>query len=163
MRQFISLEHGATLVELIVVMLITASLLAAITGVLFSSLQAWTIGRSRTELQQTARIAVDMMVRELRYAQAVNLNSNRSLTLILPRRDGATDVITYYQDDNGILRRNHGGGDQPVTGGNRVKVAVDFSWADASWRTITIVLTTTDDQTKQNYQLQTAVLSLNVH
>lgn len=120
-------ERGTTLIELIVAMLLTVTVLAAISGILSSSLQAWIAGRSRTELQQTARIAIDMMVREMRYAQTLKLNSNLSLTVKIPRNGGMTDTITYYQDSNGVLRSNQGGGDQPVTGGNNVKVAVNFS------------------------------------
>lgn len=162
MKKHIASPQGLTLVELLISLALAASLLTAMFGLLSSSLKTGMFDRSQIELQQTARIALDMMVRELRFSRTVSLPDSTSLAFTVPRSDGSYDTIHYFQDSDGILRRNHGGGNQPVTGGNGVKVAINLSWADTSQRIICLALTATDEVTGRSYTLQTKVLGLNI-
>lgn len=63
---------GFTLIELLTVAVIFALILAGTFAVLVIGNRSWQIGTTRTELQQEARRAMDVMVRELRAASAID-------------------------------------------------------------------------------------------
>lgn len=172
-------QLGFTLAELTVALALTAILLAALLSLLSTSLNSWQAGSTRTELQQTARYAVDMMVRELQYANSIIINSETSLTLQTNQYQSKT--VTYFLDSNSnppILRRNQhdNSGSLPVTGDGslpNVGVTVEFkplkyvNGNDAIVKTVGITLKAWDDTQKdaakqQAYKIQTAVTGINV-
>ncbi len=66
-------ESGLTLVELLVTLAIIGFVITAVYTFYLSGLSGWKRSTDRMEYQQNARIAMDKMVRDLRYACAVEL------------------------------------------------------------------------------------------
>lgn len=170
MKKYFSNEAGITLVELIIGMALTVLLMTGIFSLLSTSLQAWQLGSRKIEVQQTARFALDSVTRELRYATNVTIDDNKSGIIFNENKTSSSEnVIHIYSDSNGILRRENkttGGGQQPITGGNNVKVVTSFAIDASDNRTISIALTATDTFTdklaRQSITLKTTVVGLNV-
>jgi len=81
MRKNISTQQGFTLVELMIGIALTLLILTSVLKILASHLTIWTLEKNQTHLQQTARIAVDKIMEDIRYAQEVHLNGSSSLTI----------------------------------------------------------------------------------
>jgi prepilin-type N-terminal cleavage/methylation domain-containing protein len=64
-------DRGFTLVELILAAVILAFAMAAIFTLQWGGQQAYLLGANRIDTQQNARVALDLMTRELRSAQSV--------------------------------------------------------------------------------------------
>ena len=64
------------LVEVVVSFLLMMLILSCMVHLFSQSLGVWTITKNEMYLEETARIAVDTMVREIRYAKSLKLNSN---------------------------------------------------------------------------------------
>lgn len=69
-------EKGLTLVELLVALAIISLVLATLYSFYSAGLNSWNRAVSRVEAAQSARIALDRMIRELRYADQVWLTEN---------------------------------------------------------------------------------------
>jgi len=67
-------RYGFTLIELMVVALISLIILAVIFGVLSAGRQSWRTGSTQVELQQETRKAMDWMVKELRESGPAQAN-----------------------------------------------------------------------------------------
>ncbi|MGI6091437.1 MAG: hypothetical protein GX348_04630 [Veillonellaceae bacterium] len=170
MQRHLSNQSGITLVELVIGMALTVLLMTAVVSLLSTSLQAWQTGSRKTEVQQTARFALDSVARELRYASNVVVDENKS-GITFKKNDTVSneDTIYIYCSSNGVLRRvnkSEGGGAQPITGENNVKVAATFELDTTDNRTVSINLTAIDSYTdklpRQSITLKTTVVSLNV-
>jgi len=168
-----SFNQGFTLVELLVGLVITVVLLSGVLGILGVSVRAWGAGRSQVEVQQTARYAIDLMSRELRYADSRGYSLPDSRTIVfydlrtgnqLKYNVSTTDFILYREN------LTTGGGPQPITGANvqnvnNVQINNDgsalFSFPTPGDNlTVSITLKATDTFTGQTAVLRTAVSSL---
>ena len=108
-------QAGFTLIELMIVLTITVVLLSAMVPLLSTSLQAWRNGSSRSELQQTARFAVDSMVRDLRYGSDYEKVSDWEITFT----NSAKSPAAYrLNTSTHILYEVTNGSSQPLTGMN---------------------------------------------
>jgi hypothetical protein len=148
--------------------LVSTALLGATCGatlvLLEQGQQAWAVGAARVEAQQSARVALTWLTGELRVAgQGGGPDRVPALSVIEPTRvvlhvdrdrdgaiAGAGETITWRLAGD-VLRRDAGGGAQPVTNGVR---ALSLVYADAAGapttdplavRRITISLTTRPD------------------
>ncbi len=172
-------QHGFTLIELMISLALTVMLLYGISGILASSLHLWRFNSGKIEIQQTARYAVDCIVRDLQYAWKIDIISPTSLTLKTNQYGEQTKTITYTLDTNGPsykLRRNQGDGSgaQPVTGDNIINASISnlkltslATNQSGETKTVGIRLTVTDiSQTdldkQQTYTIVTAVTTNNV-
>lgn len=165
-------QDGFTLVELMVGITIMGILMAALFGLLIQSLKSWNANSHLTEVQQTARFAVDAIVKDAQYAKQIVITNENDITLI--KLEGTTlHTLHYYLDTNdNILRcQTDKGVGQPVTGGNyfiatNVQPSIFSSLAENSKgevRTLGIDLTMQDGQNAAyTYQLSTAVTANNV-
>jgi len=81
MSKHLTSEGGFTHIELIVGMTVTVLLLSGMLSLFSTSLNIWTVEKSRTSMQQVARMAVDKVVREIRYAQDVSLTTAQGLRI----------------------------------------------------------------------------------
>ena len=172
-------QAGFTLIELSIGLLLTGILMAALFGLLSSSLDSRMHGDSRMEMQQTARYAMDLMVRELEYATCITAVTPTSITF--QTEQFGTKTITYSlapgAKNASILRRNQkdSSGDQPVTGGgDRVIISISelvfetlITSSSGQPLSVGIQLTATDlavnDLAKRpSYQLRTAVTGMNI-
>lgn len=68
-------ESGLTLIELLLTLALLALALAALYGFFFSGLFTWRKGVVRMDQQQSARAAIDLVDRELRFADWVKIES----------------------------------------------------------------------------------------
>jgi type II secretory pathway pseudopilin PulG len=172
-----SSEAGFTLVELSIGLLLTGLLMAGVFGVLSVSLEFRARSDRSTELQQTARYAMDLMVRELQYARKITAVSQESISFST-EQFGYSD-IAYRLDKTAtpwILRRDDSsGGDQPVTGGG---TAVRVSVSELTFKTLKLNylgdpltvgieievtdLAIADAAKRPTYRLRTAVTGLNI-
>lgn len=80
-------EDGYTLVELLLALTIAGLLAGSVCACFFSGIRSWEQGAARIEHQQNSRIAMDKIVRELRYAGAVEV------------RDGGAEICFTYNGD----------------------------------------------------------------
>lgn len=125
---------GVSLAELLVSLAVLALLFAGVFGILHGSLRAYGWGAARVEAQQSARVALERMAKELREA-----GYDPTAAGIAPIVAAATDRVTFQRDLNGngvidptrervtflvrpgetVLRRDAGGGAQPLAEGVR--------------------------------------------
>ncbi len=145
--------------------------------------QAWAVGTARVEAQQSGRAALAWLAAELRTAgQGTGPRTTAALSVAEParvavhvdrNRDGAsagpTEVVTWRLAGD-ILRRDAGGGAQPVINGVR---ALHLAYFDAvgapttdptAVRRLTITLVTrADHATSRAAQHLGAVFTTDVH
>lgn len=121
MKKYGVAQQGFTLVELLVSMSVMIILLAALFSLLSNSLLAYQINSHRSEVQQTARIATDMVAREFKLANSITSVNDTSVTFTVPGASGDDIITIFLGNSDGILyiRRNSAGG-QPITGANNV-------------------------------------------
>lgn len=70
-RQRQQRQAGFTLVELLIGMLVSSLLLGATLNLLSTSLRVWRANNEKLEAQQSGRIAMDFMVRQLKYTDNI--------------------------------------------------------------------------------------------
>ncbi len=106
-------ERGFSLAELLVVTAVLGLILSAIVLIQQKGQQAYVMGSNRVEAQQNARVALDLMTRELRSAQAmVTLGSASDLTFL-----DQNNVQVRYQLSGANLNRTSGGTTTTIIGG----------------------------------------------
>ena len=86
-------RYGFTLVELMVVMLIFAIIMAAIFGVLVMYRRSWQIGVTQVELQQGIRWAMSRMVNELRQSRTGKITD-------VPADGTPSNRATFYMPED---------------------------------------------------------------
>lgn len=176
MKKILQRQQGFTLVELLVGMSLMVLLLAGIFGLLFTSFKAWQTGSNRTDIQQNARYAMDIMIRDLQYASKITINTPpNSIDLWTNKYGTANQRITYNRvltsnptPSRYVLTRDlhNGAGGQPVTGGGEVVVTVSsLRFTDltptghSGTKTVGIILTAQDDAGR-SYTLETAATTM---
>jgi type II secretory pathway component PulJ len=127
-------ERGYSLIDLLVALAIGGGLMASTVTLLHLGLRAWAWGAARVEAQQSARYALERMAGELREAGYDPTAAGiapvvvAEATRIVFQRDlngnGVVDEtrerVTYLlRTGETILRRDAGGGAQPVIEGVR--------------------------------------------
>lgn len=152
-----------TLAELLTVVALVGLTLSGTLAALQQGLQAYTTGAARVEAQQNGRIALERLAREIRGAGAGGSAFDAIAVaererIVLQRDldgDGAIsatgETITWRLADT-VLRRDAGGGAQPVTNGVRSLVLEYLdargapTQAPAEVRTVAVTLVTEGDQ-----------------
>ena len=119
-----------TLTELVITLALIGVLATATLGLLEQGQRAWTIGAARAESQQSARVALARLVADVR---AAGFGGDRFEAVAVAEPDrivlqqdldgdgaiaGAGERVTWRLA-NSILRRDAGGGAQPVANGVR--------------------------------------------
>jgi hypothetical protein len=148
--------------------LVSASVLGLLAGATHVTLdqghRAWSIGAARVEAQQSARVALTWLSAEVRAAgQGMTAPSAAAISVAEPtrmvlhvdkNRDGVIAVsceTIVWRLDKDILRRDTGGGGQPVINGVRGLAFTYFDDAGAptadpaAVRTVRITLSTRAD------------------
>lgn len=83
-------QEGYTILELLAALAILGLIISAIYSFYLAGLKSWHRGIEQMDSQQSARIAMDKMIRELRYASAVEVRSDEEICFYL-----AGDTKTY--------------------------------------------------------------------
>jgi prepilin-type N-terminal cleavage/methylation domain-containing protein len=121
MRKLVRSQDGFTLAELLVVTAVLGLILAAVFSLLQSGQQAYTMGSNRVEVQQNARVALELMTRELRAAQSITTLGgvgDITFTVCDPATMAAcTPVSVQYQLSGTNLNRISGGTTTTIIGG----------------------------------------------
>ena len=78
MMKIISNNQGFTLIELLISFALVGFVLASLYTFYLTGLRSWQRGTAAMEAQQSARIAVDMIITELRYAHELSLHNYNS-------------------------------------------------------------------------------------
>jgi type II secretory pathway component PulJ len=151
-----------TLGELLVSLALTGLLATAALGLLEQGQRAWATGAARAESQQSARVALARFVADVRAAgfggdafDAVAV-AERERVVLQQDLDGDGDVAAtgervIWRRAGSILRRDAGGGAQPIVNGVR---ALELRYFDARGdatatpsevRSVVIALTTAPD------------------
>ena len=115
MRRIVRDQRGFTLTELLVVTAVLGVVLGAVILIQQKGQEAYLMGSNRVETQQNARVALDLMTRELRSATAVTaIPSSTSLTFT-----DQTGASVQYQLSSGNLTRTAAGTATTLIGGVR--------------------------------------------
>ena len=183
-------QQGFTLAELIIGMSLTVLLLTGVGTMLSVNVQSWLTGSSRAEVQQTARYALNMMVRDLQLSEKLpDADPQKNYTFrLITGIDGADNYILEYKDARSkkiyryyldktatdtkmkyILYKHQmdTGTKQPVTGESLTAIIINknneplFELLDDN--TVLITLIATDIVTNQSYETRTVVRSLTQH
>lgn len=131
-----------SLAELLAALAVLGLVLAAAVVLLVSGQRAYLAGTARVESQQSARLALARMAREIRQAgfgpagadfAAISVFEPQRLVLHMDNDvdgviSGRSETITWLLGADGVLRRDAGGGAQPVINGVR---ALTFTCLDA--------------------------------
>jgi prepilin-type N-terminal cleavage/methylation domain-containing protein len=106
-------EGGFSLAELLVVMAVLGLMLAGLLAVQMQGQYSYLMGSSRVEAQQNGRVALELMVRELRSAQSVTaIPSATDMTFV-----DENGVTIQYQLSGTTLNRVSAGTSTPLIGG----------------------------------------------
>jgi prepilin-type N-terminal cleavage/methylation domain-containing protein len=97
-------QRGFTLAELLVVVAILALVLAGTLVALQQGQNAYQYGSGRVEVQQSARMAVDRMVRDLRTGTVVTASTATSVGFQYIDDTGATVTVTYSLTGTNLQR-----------------------------------------------------------
>ncbi len=106
-------QRGFSLTELLVVCAVLGLLMAGLLVIQSGGISAYVIGSSRVAAQQNGRVALEMMVRELRSAQSVSaVTSATDITFV-----DENGVTIRYRASSGTLDRIVAGTSTPLIGG----------------------------------------------
>lgn len=118
-------ERGFTLTQLLAAFAMLGLVLACVTTIQQSVLQAYLVGSNKTEVQQSARVAVERMARELRQTSGALTSANATSLTFVDQDTGTTS----YSLDGTTLTRTAGGAGQSMVAGVQ---ALTFAYRDAN-------------------------------
>ncbi len=124
-------QQGFSLAELLVVVAILSLMLAGLVAVQMSGQSSYLIGAHRVEAQQNGRVALELMVRELRSAQSVTaVPSATNMTFV-----DENGTAIQYQLAGAVINRTAAGVATPLIGGVQTFALTYYSAYDGSTNT----------------------------
>ena len=106
-------RRGFSIAELMVVCAVLGLLMSGLLAIQTGGTSAYVIGSSRVTAQQNGRVALEMMVRELRFALSVSaITSSTDITFV-----NQNGVTIRYRASEGTLNRIAAGTSTPLIGG----------------------------------------------
>jgi prepilin-type N-terminal cleavage/methylation domain-containing protein len=96
-------QRGFTLAELLVAVAVLAFIMAAIVGLQQQGQLAYLVGAARVEVQQNARVALDLMMAEIRSARAITASANCNNAA-----SGTNDIRFDDQNGSDVRYRQNG-------------------------------------------------------
>ena len=161
-------QGGFMLVEALVWLMLTALLLQAIFPMLAVSFLSWETSVAQMETHQTARMAMETMTRELRYASAISrpLPEQYAADLHFTKLDssGILQNLIFKQGSSPgknvhtLYRINTRGEPSPIT----QNVVSDLYFLFSPPRRVFVSLTVTDPKTQVSDTVQTSITCVNV-
>ena len=159
---------GFSLVELLVGLALTVLILQALFPLLSTSLLSGRLTVARTVAHQAARMAVEAMLRDLRFAAAVIVptmgNTAPSIQFKRPNSAGELETLTFQlglsQGGNckTLYRSNAAGQSMPLTQDSVSALRFEFQPP----RLVVITLTVTDPDTGVADTIETTVTCINL-
>ncbi|MGL5512395.1 MAG: hypothetical protein ACRDBM_04025 [Sporomusa sp.] len=176
-------QQGSTLLELVISLPILLLLLSAIIPLLSVSIQAWQTGRSRADIQQTSRLAIERLSNSIRYAHNITVQDNGG-SLLIKAGDGRNHKFSVSPVTHALCQTIGNGKPLPFAGdgfgttaGRVIIIANPDNQARFTMqevpvkdkngqlvyriKQVKIVITVRDRSTGIEYTLKTAVVSLN--
>lgn len=105
-------EQGITLIELLVTLTILGFVITALYTFYLSGLQSWNRSIDSMEYQQSARIAMNKMINEIRYAQEVDIRSDSNdLLYFWTEHRGKKTLFRFRLSGRQLLLEQRGAND----------------------------------------------------
>lgn len=105
MNRMLRSQRGYSLAEMLVVAAVVSVIMAGLFSMLSSGTQAYTVGTNRADAQQTARLALDRLIREVRTAGHDPLATD-SFAAVTALAVGTGFVIRNDWNGNGAIATN---------------------------------------------------------
>ncbi|MBE0430058.1 MAG: prepilin-type N-terminal cleavage/methylation domain-containing protein [Thermoleophilia bacterium] len=117
-------EHGFTMIELLIAILLLSVVMAAIFSFLWGASSYWRTAQDAADVTENARMGLNRMVREIKQASIVTEAEAGQISFEVDFHDGTgKQMITYgYDGEGGTIWRSSGGGPE-VTMVNNVRLA----------------------------------------
>ncbi len=130
-------DRGFSLAELLTAVAVLGLLMAGVATLNQQGIQAYVAGSNRVEVQQNGRVGLELMVRELRSAQAITaLTSSTNMTF----RDQNGQTVQYHLSGT-TLNRTQAGVTRVLAGGVQSFAMTYFSVFDVQNATYTTTTT----------------------
>lgn len=104
-------EKGLTIIELLATLAILSMIIAVLYTFYLSGLHSWSRSIDRMEEQQSARIAIDKIIKEVRYAHAVEIRYNDPTMIYYRLNINGISTLHRFRNASGQLllerRRNN--------------------------------------------------------
>ena len=171
MKKYLNTEQGITLLELLIGMVLMVVLLSGMLSLFFVQLKSWTIEKNRTSMQQVVRIAVDVIMREVRYGKEISLLQSQSLRVTKPNGEmitielgeGLYNKTLYMKTDKSHATPSGGFGTNALTE-NVVTSLVFTPYPNRDhFQGVGITMEVTDQSTGQRQVLHTVGYPWNGH
>lgn len=154
MLRYVKNKKGFSLIELMVTLALLSMITIGLVTFFGGGIRSWITGNSQLRSQREARMAMDMMVKEMRSGESATLNSNQSITINIPPLGENDDyIVTFsWSGNNGDpLQRTVNGtsNDSPLTtltisnlsfdkNGNRIDIILEMNLDDDEKPDITL-------------------------
>ncbi len=104
-------DKGFTIIELLATLAILSMIIAALYAFYLSGLHSWNRSIERIEEQQSVRIAIDKIIKEVRYAHAVEIRYNDPTMIYYRININGVSTLHRFRSSSGQLllerRRNN--------------------------------------------------------
>lgn len=168
--KYFTTQHGLTLIELIIGMSLMLILLTGILNLFSGSIKVWMFGKNQTHIQQTARIAMDIIVHEVRYAHQITFASTSSLVVTkdngqrntLQLGSGLHAKTLYLIIDKTKVIPAGGFSSNPITENLVTNLQFTSYPQDEIVKAVLITIEVTDESTGQKVLIHTACYPLNI-
>lgn len=168
-KKYFTTQHGLTLIELVIGIALMLLLLHSTVDLFSGSIKVWMFGKNQSHIQQTARIAMDTIVREIRYAHQITFKSTSSL--LITKKNGENKTLQlggglhsktlYLITDKTKVVPPGGISTNPITENLITDLQFTPYSQSGSNKAVLITLEVTDDSTGGKKVLHTACYPLN--
>jgi type II secretory pathway pseudopilin PulG len=170
-KKYFTTQHGLTLIELIIGITLMLLVLHCTVDLFSGSIKVWIYCKNQSHIQQTARIAMDTIVREIRYARQITFKNTSSL--IITKKNGEIKTLqlggglhsrTLYLITDKTKAVPPGGiSTNPIT--ENLVTNLQFTPCSQSENNKAVLITVeiTDESTRKKNVLHTACYPLNYH
>ena len=161
-------QEGFSLLEMLIGLALTALMLQAMLPLLATSVLSWKAGVARTTVHQSARLTLEAMTRDLRFASIIAWpppgQSDSRISFQKIENDGSTNTIIFQRglssglNQKTLYRTNTPGQPTPLT----QDVVSDLSFEYDEPRLVKINMTVTDAETGMSDSVTAAIVCVNV-
>jgi len=149
--------HGLTLIELLITLSLTGLIIASVYSFYLTGLKKWQSSIAILDYQQSARIAMEKVVHELRYAHGIEIRA--SACEIRFKRDGDNRNLRFIHRGQEIVFESYPPGSHNYFH-NKIALNIkELCFYQTAEGVITVEISTGDGS--YSYSLKSAVIPLN--